>query len=76
MSATDKITLEGEHGQYQTRTGSLDIMIRHVLNGDLPTSVAGLQREIRERSGDPNYKIHTVTEGLMILAEYEGYATN
>jgi hypothetical protein len=42
----------------------------------LPASVNDLQEILRERSGDPNYKIHTVAEGLMILQEYDGHATN
>jgi hypothetical protein len=72
MAMHDLITLEGEHGQYQTRVGALDLMIQRYL----PASVNDLQEIIREESGDPTYKIHTVTEGLMILAEYRGHATN
>jgi len=72
MAMHDLITLEGSHGQYQTRVGALDMMIRRYL----PASVNDLQEELRARSGDDDYKIHTVTEGLMILAEYDGYATN
>lgn len=77
MALHDKITLEGEHGQYQTRVGSLDLMIQRYLGVSVePARVNDLQEIIREESGDPNYKITTVTEGLMILAEYRGYATN
>jgi hypothetical protein len=68
----DLITLEGEHGQYQTRVGALDLMIMRYL----PASVNDLQEILRERSGDPHYTISTVTEGLLILAEYDGHATN
>jgi hypothetical protein len=67
-----RITLTGEHGQYQTTPEALDIMIGRYL----PASVESLQREIRERSGDATYTIKSVVEGLMILQEYDGYATN
>jgi hypothetical protein len=72
MAAHDLITLEGEHGQYQTRVAALDLMITRYL----PASVNGLQTLIRERQGDESYKIGTVAEGLMILAELDGHATN
>lgn len=72
MAMHDVITLEGEHGQYQTRVGALDLMIQKYL----PATVGDLQEIIREESGDPHYTIATVTEGLMILAEYRGLATN
>lgn len=72
MALHDKITLTGEHGTYQTQVDSLDLMIQRYL----PASAADLQKIIREESGDPTYTIHTVIEGLMILAEYRGFATN
>lgn len=72
MAMHDKITLQGEHGQYQTTVGLLD----RVLLTYLPASADDLQKIIREESGDPTYTIHTITEGLMILAEYRGFATN
>lgn len=72
MALTDKITLEGEHGQYQTYVGRLDTLIARYL----PASVEDLQEIIWERQGDPEYRVSTVTEGLMILAELDGLATN
>jgi hypothetical protein len=72
VAAWDKITLEGEHGQYQTRVAELDLMIMRYL----PASVEDLRDLIRERQGDPDYNVSTVTEGLMILAELDGYAIN
>lgn len=72
MTMARRVTLTGEHGQYQTTPEALDLMIARYL----PASVEDLQREIRERSGDPQYSIKSVSEGLMILQEYDGYATN
>jgi hypothetical protein len=65
----DVITLEGEHGKYRTRVGALDLMIQRYL----PASVNDLQDIIREEQGDPEWKISTVAEGLMILAELRGH---
>lgn len=72
MAAWDLITLQGEHGQYQTRVSALDLVIARYL----PASPNDLQEEIRERTGDPERTVATMTEGLMILAELDGYATN
>lgn len=72
MATHDKITLEGEHGQYQTTTIALDLMIGRYM----PASPNDLQLEVRERHGDPEFRVTTVTEGLMILAELDGHATN
>lgn len=68
----DKITLEGDHGRYQTRVAELDLMIQRYL----PASVEDLRNLIQERQGGPGYSLSTVTEGLMILAELDGHATN
>lgn len=83
MAAHDLITLQGEHGTYQTRVGALDLMIQRYLLGvpdGPPASVTdyrdALQEEIRERQGDSTYTVTTVTEALMILAELHGHATN
>jgi len=72
MALTDEITLEGEHGQYRARVESLDLVIARYL----PASVAGLREIIRERTGEPERTLTTIMEGLMILAELDGFATN
>jgi hypothetical protein len=71
MALTDEITLEGEHGQYRARVESLDLVIARYL----PASVAGLREIIRERTGEER-TLTTIMEGLMILAELDGFATN
>jgi hypothetical protein len=78
MATWDKITVQStEHGQYQTRLGSLDLIIQRYLGvGVGPEEVAALQDEIRERQGDSTYTVTSVAEALMILAELDGLATN
>jgi hypothetical protein len=70
MAMHDVLTLEGEHGTYKTRAGELDLMIMHYL----PASVADLRDLIRERQGDPEYRVSSVSEALMILAELDGHS--
>lgn len=70
--AESRITLTGPHGAYQTHPSSLDDMMERYL----PARREQLQEIIRERSGDPEYTIGSVTEGLMILQEHDGRATN
>lgn len=76
MAATDNIavTIQG-HGRYQTSVEAMDLLIERYL----PTSVAELRQEIISRSDYPatHYDdLRTVTECLMILAEFDGFATN
>jgi hypothetical protein len=43
----------------------------------LPATMEELARQITERQGEIQvWKITSLTEGLMILAELDGYATN
>ncbi len=76
MAFTDYITVNiTGHGTYQTRAGALDLLIGRYL----PASVAELRAKIEEKSDgmDIDYSdLSTVTECLMVLAEYDGYATN
>jgi hypothetical protein len=74
MAANDRITIELKgHGQYQTDAERLDVLISQYL----PASVAELRASIQERSPEIDYSdLTTVTECLMVLAEYHGYATN
>ncbi|AVO22564.1 hypothetical protein PBI_PAEDORE_81 [Streptomyces phage Paedore] len=74
MAATDRITMNIKgHGQYQTDAEHFDmLMARH-----LPASVEELRAQIQERTTEIDYSdLATVTECLMVLAEYSGYATN
>lgn len=62
------------HGTYTTRPEALDIVMARYL----PASVAELKVLITERSDDQGGGIDysdltTVTECLMVLAEYDGY---
>ncbi|MGW6597926.1 hypothetical protein [Streptomyces sp. NPDC055036] len=72
-AGADLITLNSsQHGQFQTQTVHLDEMIREY-GQKTPEE---LSRILQDESGDPNYVVTTITEGLMVLAEYRGYATN
>ncbi len=76
MAFTDYITINIEgHGTYQTRAGALDLLMQRYL----PASIAELRAKIEEKSdgnGIDYSDLSTVTECLMILGEYDGYATN
>lgn len=70
----DTITLHSEvHGTYQCTPHSLHVMMRRYL----PAKREELEQIITERLGDSvTYPLSSVTEGLMILAELDGYGTN
>ncbi len=69
----DKIGLRSSaHGHFETTPEALDLMI----GSYLPTSVQDLEKLIAERLGEARYPLTSVIEGLMVLAELDGYATN
>lgn len=76
MAITDKITINiTGHGQFQTSVNDFDRMMSRYLHN----SPYELRKKIAERSDYPeeHYSdVHTVTELLMILAEFDGFATN
>ncbi len=62
------------HGAYTVRPEALDVMLARYL----PASVAQLKERITERSDDQGGGIDysdltTITECLIVLAEYDGY---
>lgn len=61
-------------GWYETHPGSLD----KVIAAYLPATPQQLRENLRERGSamDADTELLTVTEYLMIIAEYEGLATN
>jgi hypothetical protein len=61
------------HGGYQCKAADLD----RAMSRYLPATMEELARQITERQGEIQvWKITSLTEGLMILAELDGYATN
>ena len=74
MSHTvNRITLTSiKRGTYQCDPEALDLMIAKYL----PASLRDLEAEIASRGLGSTLGISSITEGLMILAEYDGYATN
>lgn len=72
---TDRIRLESSvHGQYECHAADLDVIITQYRGYTLPQ----LQSMIESDQGVPHdsYKINSLTEAYMILAELRGYATN
>lgn len=67
-----RITAQGSYGQFQTTPFAFDMLIAKYL----PASVNELNAIITERRGEEGDPYATVTECLMVLAEYDGYATN
>lgn len=73
MAAADTVDLKSStHGWYQTRLMYLDEMIQEYGR----YTPEQLSRIIAKRLGVEYYMVTTVTEGLFILAELDGYATN
>jgi hypothetical protein len=76
MAYSDDVKVQiTNHGAYQTSVESFERMIVRYL----PDSVAGLREKIAERGLYPPHHyddLHTVTECLMILAEFDGLATS
>jgi hypothetical protein len=68
-----RVTVQGWYGQFQTNPFLLDI----VMSKYLPASVDELNALIVERHGENlEGKYETVIECLMVLAEFDGYASN
>lgn len=73
VSKGDTITLISRHGMYQCQPMAQDIMMDRYL----PASIKKLTEEIVELHGYPlETPVTSVMEGLMMLAELNGYATN
>lgn len=68
-----RVTVQGWYGQFQTNPFLLDIVISKYL----PASPEQLNALIVERRGEYlEGKYETVIECLMVLAQFDGYATN
>jgi hypothetical protein len=76
VEAESRITLRSsEHGQFQVSAESLD----RLMDRYLPASPRQLRKLIEERadgSGIDYSDLTTITECLMVLGEYDGFATN
>jgi hypothetical protein len=76
MPALDnlKITI-GTHGAFQTYAARFDLLIARYLPAS-PRQLRALIEERAEGSGIDYSDLDSVTECLMVLAEYDGLATN
>lgn len=73
MSRPQRIVFTSDHGQYETTPEALDLMMSKFL----PASVGQLRHELRQREPDIDWSdLMDITSCLVVLAEYEGYATN
>jgi hypothetical protein len=72
MSRPQRIRFTSDHGAYETTPEALDLMMSKFL----PASPEQLRQVLSERSEVDYSDVHSVSALLLVLAEYEGHATN
>lgn len=73
MNRPQRIAFTSNHGTYETTPEALDLMMSKFL----PASPEQLRQILSERAPDIDYSdVRSVSALLVVLAEYEGHATN